>query len=126
MEIKPAGYIPYSEKTWEEFKERLVTTLMSKALNCDQIFEDTDAKNYIVSYVENEVLNEKKDNERLIMNVNLRFSNMEIEGKMGKQVYPIINEYKGHHLFKTYYFYRDEENSIQMGCEEVNPHKIII
>ena len=46
MEIKPAGYIPYSEKAWKEFKERLVNTLMSKALNCDQIYEDSDAKNY--------------------------------------------------------------------------------
>ncbi len=126
MEVKPAGFIPYSEKTWNDFKERLVTRLLEKAIDCDEAFENTDVKNFISSYVEKELLNEKKDNERLLLNINIRLSNMEIHSSYGKKIFPIINEYVGHHLFKTYYFYRDSDNSIKMGCEEIVKKQIIL
>ena len=44
MEIKPAGHIPYTEKQFNEYKERLAVTLMSNALDSDTIFMDTEAK----------------------------------------------------------------------------------
>ena len=126
MEIKPAGHIPYTEKIWNEFKERLIDTLLKNALDAEQIYNNSELKNFIVSYVEKELLNEKKDAERLILNMNIRLVHLDIESSTGKRTFPLINEYTGHHLMKTYYFYQEENGSCKMGCVEVNPKKIII
>ena len=125
MEIKPAGNIPYTEKTFNEYKVRLANTLMQVGLDSDTIFKDSQLKQFIVNYVENELMNEKKDNERIILGTNIRLVHMEIETSDGKKTYPLINEYKGHHLMKTYYFYKADDEC-RMGCVEVNPTKIII
>lgn len=127
MEIKPAGNIPYTKNVWDEYKLRLANTLREKALDSDQIFTDPVTKNYIVSYMENEILSEKKENERLILNMNIRLVHMDIETSTGKRVFPLVNEYKGHHLMKTYYFYKTDDGRCEMGCVEVNQKpKIII
>ena len=125
MEIKPAGKIPYTEKVWNEFKLRLADTLRNKALDNDQIYNDSNSKDFIVSYVEKELLAQKKDNERLILGINIRLAHMDIETSEGKRTFPIINEYKVHHLMKTYYFYKDG-NEIKMGCVEVKNSPIIL
>jgi hypothetical protein len=126
MEIKPAGKIPYTEKIFNEYKLRLADTLRKRALNSDQIFGDPDIKNFITSYMETELLAPRKDTERLITNTNIRLAHMEINTSSGKQIFPIVNEYKNHHPMKTYYFYKDEHNVCKMGCVEVNPKSIII
>lgn len=126
MEVKPAGKIPYTEKIWNEYKLRLARTLREKALDSDQIFSDATAKNYIVNYMETELINEKKDTERLLLNTNIRLAHMEIDTATGTRIYPIVNEYTGHHLMKTYYFYKEDNGSCKMGCVEVNPKTLII
>ena len=126
MEIKPAGKIPYTRQVWEDYKERLAKTLRDKALDCDQIFNDGKAKNYIVNYTKNELMNEKKDTERLILGTNIRLSHMEIESTAGTRTFPVVNEYKGHHLMKTYYFHKKEDTSIVMEFVEVDPKPLII
>ena len=126
MEIKPAGRIPYTEQVWIQYKERLANTLREKALDTEEIFNDPDAKNFITNYMENELMSEKKDAERLILGLNIRLAHMELETSEGKRVFPIVNEYKVHHLMKTYYFYRDEDHSIKMGTVEVVKKSIIL
>ena len=125
MEIKPAGNIPYTEKTFNEYKVRLANTLMDNGLDSDEIFKDPQLKQFIFNYVENELMSEKKDTERIILGTNIRLVHMEIETSSGKKVYPLVNEYKGHHLMKTYYFYKYNDEC-RMGCVEVNPTNIII
>ena len=126
MEIKPAGKIPYTKKVWEEYKLRLTHTVQEKALDADQIFNDPDAKNYIVSYMEKELINEKKEAERLLLNTNIRLVHMDIETNTGTRTFPLVNEYKGHHLMKTYYFHKEDTGNIKMECVEVNPKPAII
>lgn len=125
MEIKPAGRIPYTEKVWNDYKVRLADTLRKKALDSDQIFKDPVTKAFILSYMEKELVNEKKDFERLTLNINIRLVHMDIEDSTGKRTFPLVNEYKGHHLMKTYYFYRDG-TTCKMGCVEVDPKPLII
>ena len=125
MEIKPAGKIPYSEKIWNDYKVRLADTLRKKALDSDQIFKDPVTKRFILSYMEKEIVNEHKDFERLTLGLNIRLVHMDIEDSIGKRTFPLVNEYKGHHLMKTYYFYKDGD-SCKMGCVEVNPKPLII
>ena len=86
---------------WNEFKQKMAHTLREDALTGDEIFSDTEAKNYIVNYMEKSILTEKSENERLIMNINIRLAHMTIETATGPKVYPIILEYKGHHLMKV-------------------------
>lgn len=126
MEIKPAGKIPYTKKVWDDYKERLAYTLRTRALDGDQIFNDSVAKGFILSYMENELMSAKKDTERLILNLNIRLVHMEIETASGKRVFPVVNEYKGHHLMKTYYFHKEENGKVIMDCVEVNPKPLII
>lgn len=127
-ELKGAGRIPYTEKHWNEFKQKMAHTLREDALTGDEIFSDTEAKNYIVNYMEKSILTEKSENERLIMNINIRLAHMTIETATGPKVYPIILEYKGHHLMKVSYFYRNKQDSskIEMGTLEVVPSSIIL
>ena len=125
--IKAPGRIPYTEKQWNDFKEKMSATLRENALDSDEIFNDPNAKNYIVNYMQTEILSEKSDNERLILNINIRLAHLTIETATGKRVFPVILYYRGHHLFKMSYFYRDKlNNSIKMGTLEVNPKQIII
>ena len=126
MEITPAAKIPYTEHEWETFKSKLATTLREKALDSDQIFKDPDVKNFIVSYVEAELLSEKKDFERLALNINIRLVHMDIETSSGKRTFPIINEYNGHNLMKTYYFYKDNSGQCKMGYLEVKDSPVIL
>lgn len=125
MELKPAGRIPYTKDVWDEFKIRLTNELSEKALDNDQIFNNSEYREYIVNYVDSELLSSKKESERLILGINIRLAHMDIETSDGKKIYPIINEYKGHHLMKTYYFYKTD-NKIDMGCVEVRKSTIII
>jgi hypothetical protein len=126
MEIKPAGKIPYTKKTWDDYKDRLASTLRKRALDGDQIFKDNKAKEFIVNYMQNELINEKKETERLILNMNIRLVHMEIESTAGKRVFPVVNEYKGHHLMNTYYFHKKKDGSIVMESVEVNPKPLIL
>ena len=125
MEIKPAGGMPYTEKTFNEYKLRLTDTLMRQGLDSDTIFRDSQLKQFIFNYVENELMNEKKDTERIILGTNIRLVHMEIEASSGKKIYPLVNEYKGHYLMNTYYFYKNG-SECKMGCVEVNPSPIIL
>ena len=127
MEIKPAGRIPFSEKVWNDYKERLAFELAEKAYDVDVIFNDPDLKNYIINYMENEIVTEKKDTERLILGTNIRLAHLDVETSKGKRTFPIVNTYKGHHLLYTEYFYKDEDSGeCKMGRIEVQPSKIII
>lgn len=126
MEIKPSGRIPYTENIWNEYKKRLAITLRERALDGDQIFNDPIAKEYIVSYMEKELINEKKDAERIILNTNIRLVHMDIETNSGTRTFPLVNEYKGHHLMKTYYFHKEDDGKIVMECVEVNSKPLII
>ena len=126
MEIKPAGKIPYTKKVWDEYKERLAHTLRNRALDGDQIFKDPKAKAYILSYMETELMSEKKETERLILNINIRLVHMDIETSSGKRTFPLVNEYKGHHLMRTYYFHKDDAGKIIMECVEVKQAPQII
>lgn len=118
MEITPAGFIPYTEKTWNEFKEILATILDREALDCDFLSSDPKLKNFIVNFAEQELLSETKDAERIKSKTNIRLSNMVIQTSRGTKQYPVVNEYKGHHLMRTKYFKRNGE-SIEFGVVEV-------
>ena len=126
LQIKPAGKIPYTEKVWNEYKERLANTLREKGVTCDQLFNDPDLKNFVTNYMSTEILTEKKDRERILTNTNIRLAHLDIETDQGIQTYPIVNEYTGHHLQKTYYFYKDENDSCKMGCVEVVTKSILL
>lgn len=126
MEITPAGFIPYTEKTWNEFKERLATILDREALDCSFLSSDPKLKEFVINYSEQELLSEQKDAERIADKTNIRLSNMVIQTSRGVKEYPVVNEYRGHHLMRTKYFKRSG-NTIEFGVVEVveKPHIII-
>lgn len=127
MQVKPAGNIPFTEKEWNDFKERLANTLREKAYTTDVIFNDVELRNFIINFMESEIANEKKDTERLILGTNIRLAHMELETANGVQVFPIINTYKGHHLMYTEYFYKDETtHECKLGRVEVVPKIILV
>ena len=126
MEITPAGFIPYTEKVWNEFKVRLATTLEREALDSAALTSDPKLKEFIVNYAEQELLSEEKDQERIKNRTNIRLANMVIETSRGQREFPIVNEYRGHHVMRVRYFKRNGE-SIEFGVVEVveKPHIII-
>ena len=126
MEITPAGFIPYTEKVWNEFKVRLATTLEREALDSAALTSDPKLKEFIVNYAEQELLSEEKDQERIKNRTNIRLANMVIETSRGQREFPIVNEYRGHHVMRVKYFKRNGE-SIEFGVVEVveKPHIII-
>lgn len=128
MEIKKAPFIPYSEKQFNSYKTNLTDRLIQYGLDCDQIIAHPTAKSFIAAYAENEVINERKDLSRKLQGITMKFTHMDIQvGKENVRTFPIINEYKGHHIMKTYYFYEDGATStMKVGCIEVNPSPLII
>ena len=126
-QIKPAGKIPFTEEHWNRFKEKLANTLRTKALDSNQIFEDTDAKNFIVNYMQNEIFSEESENRRLILNINIRLAHLTISTKDGDRPFPIILEYKVHHLIKVHYFTKNiENNQVSMETLDVKESPIVL
>ncbi len=76
--------------------------------------------------MEQEIVSEKADNERLLQNINIRLAHMTVSTPDGEKVYPVILHYRGHHLFELSYFYRNADNGIDMGKLEVTSSPIII
>lgn len=123
--ITPAGRIPYTENVWNRFKQRLADELRNKALSTTDIANDSEAKEFIINYADQELLNSQKEVVRLTQNQNIRLSHLSINTSNGPIEYPIILSYTGHHLTKALYFYKKDE-SITIGVVEVNPSGIIL
>lgn len=125
-EFYKPGFIPYTEKTWNEFKERLAVTLERDGLDSEVLNHDEALKNFIVNFAEKELLSEDKDKERIADKTNIRLANMVIDTSRGQRQFPIVNYYTGHHLMRVKYFRRNGQ-SIEFGVVEVveKPHVII-
>ena len=126
LQIKSPGKIPFRKETWDEFKKVLNEMLTHQALSADDIYNDIDAKNFIIQYVDENILSEKSDNERLILNINIRLAHISIDTVSGTKTFPVINEYHGHHLKSVSYFYKNKENNkINIRTIEIKNNKII-
>lgn len=126
LKVTPAGFIPYTEKTFNEFKERLAATLLREALDTTALNSDEQLRNFIINYSQTELLSEQKDAERIENRTNIRLSNMVFESGGRQREFPVVNEYKNHHLMRVRYFRRNGE-SVEFGvCEVLEGPKLIV
>lgn len=123
--VKPAGFIPYSENQWKDFQARLAAELITKALDTSHLSSNPKMRDIIVNYGEQELRGPGKEDERLREGINLRFANFKIDTSSGSREFPVINEYRGHHLMRTRYFTANGSD-VEICICEVVPTKIIV
>lgn len=123
--VTPAGFIPYSEERYNDFKARLAAELVKRGLDTSQLSSNPKMRDFIVNYGEQELRGSGKEEERLHEGISLRFANMEIRTSSGSKTFPVINEYHGHHLMRTRYFTANGTN-VEIRVCEVIPKAIIV
>lgn len=116
MYYKPAGFIPYTEKQWNEFLERLAITLRREAISCGEVMNDPQAMEFIKNYADEHFINAQKVLNIKNEGITYKLVNMEVN----EVQYMIVHEYHGHHLFKAGYFTRNGA-SIEMKWVDVIP-----
>lgn len=107
MQLGPRGKSIYTEPQFYDYIGRLRTALFRNGLSSLDIVNDSVCKQYITNWVQTEVI-DKKERDK-ICGVIKTLANMEVHFSGPDRdpiVYPIIHEYKGHHLIKSYYFAR--------------------
>ena len=120
------GFIPFTPKQWDDFKERMMTIIPREALSSDDVLRDPVAKQFIHNYAEANFIDPDRVAKLKLQGITFKFANMEIDtGGKEPVSYPIVNEYKGHHIYRTGYFARDGQ-SIVMKYIDVVPEKKII
>lgn len=127
MEVNFGGnkIVPYTERQWNDYKARMMTTLPKDAASGQEIAEDPNFKQFVSNFVMSRVEDpEKKEADRKA-GISQRLANMEVKSSMGTIMYPIVNEYKGHYVMKTYYF-KKGPGGYQVKTIEVVPTGIII
>lgn len=119
------GFIPFSEKQWEDFKARMMYIIPREALSSDDLLKDPQASEFVKNYAEANFINPQKVNDLKKQGISLRFATMSIEVGAPEPIsYPIVNEYKGHHIYRTGYFVRDG-STIKMKYIDVVPERNI-
>ena len=115
---KQSLLIPFSEKQWIEYQERLSMILSEKALSGDQLSKNGDFREKIINYVEKNLQDPKIVEERIKNGETYKIAMMDIKTNEGTTTYPIINFYRGHHVYKTEYFYV-KEGTVEVGTVDV-------
>ena len=101
------GFIPFSEKTWDKFKSKMMTIIPREAISSNELLQDPVAAQFVRNYAEANFLNPQKVEELKQKGISLKFANMSIDVGGPEQIsFPIVNEYKGHHIYRTGYFVR--------------------
>lgn len=127
MEMKPAGKIPFTEKEWLAFKDKLAVLVTNNAMDTVEFSQDARMKDFVLNMVENEFVNDKsvKNIRRTLTNTNIRFVNLELNIGDQIKVFPLINEYQNHHLTNVYYLRKDGEEC-KLDCVSVKSSPLIV
>lgn len=126
MEMRPDPGRPYSEKTFQDFKGRLSKVLIDRGIDADTAFSDAWVRATITNYVKDMLMNEHQERIRLASNVNIRLAHIEVGAGNTHKVYPVVFEYRGHHLHKAIYFCYNDDKTICVEEMLVNESKLII
>lgn len=110
----------YTKAQMDAFKERLAKAIYAKGIPADEIVNRTEYKTFISNYAQTEIIDKKM--KHALQGISHRFSNMEFRfngGDKPTRTYPVINEYKGHDLIKTYYFAKSTDGQISVESVSV-------
>ena len=100
-----------TKKEFEDFKVRFGIEVSKRALSCEELANDTEAKNFVLNYVKENFLNKETSN--LIQNITYKFANMIID-KYAKSEdvasveFPVVNKYIGRVLCGSYFFAKED------------------
>ena len=106
--IKRPGFIPFTEKQWNEFKERLMYIIPREAISSNELAQDPQAAEYVKNYADVNFLDPVKVDQFKAKGITLKFANMSIDVGGPQPInFPLVNEYKGHRIYRTGYFVRN-------------------
>lgn len=115
------GFIPFSERQWNDYKQRLAVTVAEEGVSCEELSTDPEAQQFVKNYADTNFTDPTKTEELRQKGITLKFAVMNISTNRGDFNYPIINEYKGHHIYRTGYFSREANQSLVMKYIDVVP-----
>ena len=89
--------------------------------------QDSAAKLFIKNYADENFINDKVVLERAKEGISYRLAvmNIDVGGPEALQ-FPLVNEYKFHHIYRTGYFVKEPNGSIKMKYIDVVPKEIFI
>lgn len=110
-EIKLRYQLQYKPRDFEDYKNRLAIALSNNGLSCSELVKDSTYSNYVKNCAADMIRNNATKNR--IMGLTLRLDNVDLasytkDGSRLEEAYPVINEFAGHFLRKTYYFVKIE------------------
>ena len=126
MEYKRPGFIPFTEKQWNDYKARMMAIIPKEALSSDDLLKDPAASQFVKNYAEENFTTPKNVEELRQKGITYKFAVMNIDtGGVNPVSIPIVNEYKGHHIYRTAYFVKDG-SEVKIKYIDVVPKDIII
>ena len=117
MELGPKPVSIYTSSQWTGYQDRLKKTLYNEGATAVQISSNTEYKNYVANYVQENVVDATTRN--AILGIVHRLANIELTKGDEKSVYPIINEYKGHDLIRVHYFRVNKSGELEHASMSV-------
>lgn len=116
--------VKFNSVTIEDYKARLGHALSSNGISCDEIANNTEYKNFIYQYADEELI--KKEMRHKLMGETYRMAVTDLEkyssnSEKTKLLFPIINKYHGHSLVETFYFAKDNDGIKVCSVPVVKP-----
>lgn len=117
--------VPYTERQWNDYKLRMMTTIPKDAATGDEITNDPDFKQFVSNFVFGRLEDPQQKEKDRQNGITFKLTNMEVNSSEGTFVYPLVNEHRGHYVMKTHYF-KKEAGGYVVKTIEVVPTGIIV
>jgi hypothetical protein len=113
-----------TQKEFELFRIRLGAELSKRALSCEDLAKDTEAKDYLSNFVKTNIIGKESANK--IQDISYKLCNMKIskyaQSKEKEMVeFPVINKYIGRLFLGVYFFERIGDKISEVYIEFKNP-----
>ena len=106
MELEKPRIYKVSDDVFEEYRSRLATALIKGGYDADSIANDSEMKQFISNWVEQNVINDKTKN--ALIGITHKLAHMEIAGAQ-KGTFPIVHQYLWHNLQCSIIFVKDSD-----------------
>ena len=126
MEFRKAGFIPFTPRQWEDYKNRVSAIIPSNGISTDDILANPATREFIANYTEKNFVDGETVEKRRLQGITFKLAVMNIDtGGPDPKQFPIVNEYKFHHIYRTNYFSYDGDKIIVRSIDVV-PKDIIV
>lgn len=121
--------ITITQKEFEEFRIKFAHMIQERGLSCMTLSNDTEAKNFLAKYVEENITKNQVSN--ALQSISYKLANMRLnkyskDKKTSEIEYPIINKYLGRMLLGSYFFEKLSDGTVHEVYVELKSSPIVL